>query len=315
MTDEVKKICKSAYNVLQDTCNQISNGRIIMSDLRVINKMERKFSNLCTEAAIKNFNLEKWLGHLEATVKYIEKVQEFHNLLDSRVQGKLNFSVPQKFTLYYIGYEKLQEELQQASIKPMVVLCSNWNDETASTDLKFKCCPTCTLSLSILTSFQTLAKESEIFRNKWKKKLSGSLDACVGDFTQKQIVELVWKPTVIDCWRLIARLQDGDIMLKEVNELFCEQNMQQTCRSLVDSLPPFHSVDISSDEVLVESLNFENSSTCSNETWIDTVCKQVKHYNVSLKCIKCAKALLSLRDNLDLKGDFSSIQVLGAEVY
>ena len=99
MTDDVKKICRSAYNVLQDTCNQIINGRIIMSDLKVINKMNRKFSHLCIEAALKDFSLEKWLGHLEATVKYIERIQEFHNLLDSRVQGKLKFSVTQKFTL------------------------------------------------------------------------------------------------------------------------------------------------------------------------------------------------------------------------
>ena len=195
----------------------------------------------------------------------------------------------------------------------MVELCSNWNEKTASADLKFTCCPTVeSCTLSILTPFHTLAKESEIFRNKWKKKLSDLLDTCVGAFTQEQIVELVWKPTVIDCWTLIDRLQDGDIMLKEVNELFFKQNMRQSCRSLVNSLPPFYSVDISSDGVLVESL--ENSSASSNETWIDTVCKQVEHYNVSLKCIKCAKALLSLRDNLELKGDFSSIQVLGAEV-
>ena len=320
MTDNVKRICESARNVLQDTCNQIVNGRIIMNDLRVIQKKKRQFLRLCTEAAIKDFNLEKWLGHFDATVKHIEKVQEFHNMLiDSRVQGKLKYSITQKCiiilftTCHNIGYEALQEELQKASIKPMVELCSNWNDKTASADLKFTCCLTvepCTQS--ILMSFYTLAKNSEIFRRKWKNKLSGSLDTCVGGFIQKQIVELVWKPTVADCWTLIGKLKDGVILLSEVNEVFGKQNMRQSCHSLVESLPSFYSEDILPDGVLVESL--ENSSMCSNETWIDTVCKQVEHYNVSLKCIKCAKALLTLRDNLKLKGDFSSIQVLGDEV-
>ena len=89
MTDDVKKICKSAYNVLQDTCNQIVSGRIIMNDLKVINKSKGKFLHLCTEAAIKDFNLEKWLGHLDRITEYIERVQEFHNMLDLKVQGKL----------------------------------------------------------------------------------------------------------------------------------------------------------------------------------------------------------------------------------
>lgn len=203
----------------------------------------------------------------------------------------------------------MQEELQQAPFKPMAELCSNWNNKTASADLKFICCPTVeSCTQSILMSFYTLAKQSEIFCYKWKNKLSGALDACVGAFTQKQVVELVWKPTVADCWTLIGRLKDGDIMLKEVNELFCKQNMRQSCYSLVNSLPPFYSRDFSSD-ALLKSLKI--SSTWRNKTWIDT---QVEHYNAYLKCRKCAKALLSLRDNLNLKGDFRSIQVLGDEV-
>ena len=89
MTDNVKKICKSAHNVLQDTCNQIVNGRITMNDLKVINKGSRKFLHLCNEAGIKD--LEKWLHHLEAVVAYIGRVQVFHNLLNPRVKSKLHF--------------------------------------------------------------------------------------------------------------------------------------------------------------------------------------------------------------------------------
>ena len=89
MTDNVKKICKSARNVLQDTCSQIVNGRITMNDLKAINKRSRKFLYLCSEAGIKD--LEKWLPHLEAVVSYIGRVQVFHNLINPRVKGKLHF--------------------------------------------------------------------------------------------------------------------------------------------------------------------------------------------------------------------------------
>ena len=89
MTDNVKKICNSAHNVLQDTCNQIVNGRITMNDLKLINKRSRKFLHLCSEAGIKD--LEKWLPHLEAVVSYIGRVQVFHNLLNPRVKSKLHF--------------------------------------------------------------------------------------------------------------------------------------------------------------------------------------------------------------------------------
>ena len=89
MTDNVKKICNSAHNVLQDTCNQIVNGRITMNDLKLINKRSRKFLHLCSEAGIKD--LEKWLHHIEAAVVYIGRVQVFHNLLNPRVKSKLHF--------------------------------------------------------------------------------------------------------------------------------------------------------------------------------------------------------------------------------
>ena len=88
MTDNAKKICKSARSVLQDMCNQIVNGRIIMNELKVINKRKRKFLQLCSEAGIKD--LEKWLHHLEAVVAYIGRVRVFHNLLNPRVKGKLH---------------------------------------------------------------------------------------------------------------------------------------------------------------------------------------------------------------------------------
>lgn len=87
MTEEAKKICKLAHNVLRVTCDQVVAGSITLNDLKFIGKEKRRIQRLCTEAAIGEFNLEKWLSKLDAIVEYIGKVQEYHNLLTSEVQG------------------------------------------------------------------------------------------------------------------------------------------------------------------------------------------------------------------------------------
>ena len=107
----------------------------------------------------------------------------------------------------------------------MSELCSNWNDVTSSADLHFTCCPTvqpCTQS--ILTPFYCLADKSEIFRSMWKNKLSHSLTP---HFTQMDIVELVWIPTVTDCLTLISKLRSGRILLSEVKKVFRQQKIGQ----------------------------------------------------------------------------------------
>ena len=46
--------------------------------------------------------------------------------------------------------------------------------------------------------------------------------------------------------------------------------------------------------------------------WIETVCKQIEHYRLCLKCKECAQVVLTLcdEDHLNLTGDFNSIHVL-----
>ena len=200
--------------------------------------------------------------------------------------------------------------MHTASIKTMNELCSNWNNVTSSADLQFTCCPTvqpCTQA--ILTSFYRLADKSETFRSMWKSKLSNSLTP---HFTQVDIVELVWIPTVIDCLTLISNLRSGRILLSEVKKVFRQQKIEQSCHSLVDSLSSCFSVRDFSNTFSLETVT--ESSEFSDRSWIDTVCRQCEHYNLSLKCIECARALLGLRDKLGLKGDFSCIQVLGDKV-
>ena len=90
LSEDAKTVCKAAQNELQVTCDRIATGNYILNDLKLINKEKEKVQVLCTEAAIKDFNLGKWLGHLEAVVAYIGRVQIFHNMLNSNVKGKLH---------------------------------------------------------------------------------------------------------------------------------------------------------------------------------------------------------------------------------
>lgn len=197
----------------------------------------------------------------------------------------------------------MEQQLKEASTKTMGMLCSNWCTETANNELNFTCCliiKPCTQS--ILTPFSHLAKpsRSQIFRRMWKEKMSTYLESNYS-ITQERIIEFIWRPTVTYCQELVNRLQSGDIPMSEIEEVFRDDkslaDIGLSCDSLLDSL---------SCSALIED--------SSSREWIDTVCRQIKHYRLSLKCIKCAQAIFSLRDKLELNGDFSCIKVLGDEV-
>ena len=59
-----------------------------MKEMEFISTKKRQVQQLCAEAAM-DFNLEKWLGHLEAVVAYNKRVQMFHSQLKPGVKGKL----------------------------------------------------------------------------------------------------------------------------------------------------------------------------------------------------------------------------------
>ena len=307
MTKDAKELCKSARYVLQVTCSQIVAGEITMDESKRISKKKNNIKLLCAEAAIRDFNLEKWLGHLEAVAAYIGRVQEFHNLINLGVKGLLKiklyyFSNLESLTPY-IDYKALQEELQKASAKSMVELCSNWSIDTDSADLKFTCCPTiepCTQA--ILTPFYHLAVNSELFCCVWKRKLCNALMSHC-DASQEDVVKFVWRPTVEECSTFLNKLKSRRILLSELKELLYEKDIQQSCQALMSSLPPLDTVDLGI------SLDEEDSTE-----WIDTVCEQVKCYYLSLKCIDCAEAVFKLQDKLELKGDFTHMQILGDKV-
>ena len=184
----------------------------------------------------------------------------------------------------------------------MAELCSNWSIDTASADLKFTCCPTikpCTQA--ILTPFYHLAVSSEIFCRVWKRKLCTALMSHCGA-SQEDIVRFVWRPTLEESWTFLNKLKSRRILLSELKELLYEQDLLRSCQALLSSLPPLNTIGISLDEG-------------DSVEWIDKVCEQVKCYYLSLKCIDCAQAVFILQDKLELKGDFSHMQILGDKVY
>ena len=205
--------------------------------------------------------------------------------------------------IHTLDCHTLEQQLKEASTKTMAMLCSNWCRETVTDELNFTCCriiKPCTQS--ILTPFSHLARpsRSQIFRRMWKEKMSTFLESNYS-ITQERVIEFIWWPTVTYCQELVYRLKSGDIPMSEIEEVFRDDknltDIQLSCDSLLDSL---------SCSALVED--------SSNREWIHTLCSQIKHYRLSLKCIECAQAIFSLRDKLDLKGDFSRIKVVGDEV-
>ena len=87
MTEFAKEACRIAHNTLLVHCDQVVAGAVTLCDMRILKQNETTVDQLCTAACIRGFSLRKWLGRLEDIERYIERVQQFHNLLDRDVQG------------------------------------------------------------------------------------------------------------------------------------------------------------------------------------------------------------------------------------
>ena len=229
----------------------------------------------------------------------------------------------------------MKEELHVVSIKPMKELYYHWND-THDCDLGYTCCPSIQpRTLSILSSFYLLATtgRKEIFCRIWNDNMSSLMSRHNCAFTQEDIVDFVWKPTFNYFVELIARLQHGEITLREIERVFCDDekltDLQLSCEDLVKSLvscsSPEHSTfrlcpckGCRTSKIRQFFIRDTSVKISLDIGWIHTFLKQIEHYRFSKKCIECAKALLTLCDeshlNLKVAGDFSFIFVLGEKV-
>ena len=87
MTDVAKEACRAAHNTLQILCDQVVSGVVTLSDMKFLKQNEGRFNELCTAARIRSFSLKGWLDNIEYIEQHIERVQQYHSLLDSSVQG------------------------------------------------------------------------------------------------------------------------------------------------------------------------------------------------------------------------------------
>lgn len=87
MTEFAKEACKTAHSTLQVHCDQIVKGVVTINDMKILKRNEGRLQHLCTAACIRRFTSKKWLSRLEDIERYIERVQQFHNLLDPVVEG------------------------------------------------------------------------------------------------------------------------------------------------------------------------------------------------------------------------------------
>lgn len=95
MTELARNACKAACTTLQLTCVEIESGEVTIDTLKSIQDNNSKVCRLCEDAGM-NFDLQGWLDKLSAVQQHDQDVQEFHNHLDPRVQGKFNYTL----TLY-----------------------------------------------------------------------------------------------------------------------------------------------------------------------------------------------------------------------
>ena len=205
--------------------------------------------------------------------------------------------------VHYTVYQALQNDLQRLEKKKMNELCSNWKDS----DLIFTCCQTLEpCVMAILPKFSLLARASgnEIFINTWKKHLNVALQSTLTStrsLTQEDVCTMVWMPTVEFCQCFVTELKNKTMLLSRIEEIFggdCEvADIETYSVSLVKALSSCFPEQVS-----------------PNTNWIKPVCKQIEHFHLSLKCTKCAKAILQVQSHLELTGDFRLIKDLANQV-
>ena len=228
--------------------------------------------------------------------------------------------------LFSIDYVHLEKELQHLLSKPVNELYLHWN-ESHDCYMGLRCFPTLKLcTLSFLNSFCILAT-TNVFQQIWRNNLSIFLASKI-DSTQENIIDFVWKPTFKHCVELITRLKSGNILLSEVEKVFCDEktleDLQSSCESLTRSL--IYCKEHSSYKLctcgcctapeIQQRFTSDTSMISKESEWIVPACKSIEHFRLSLKCMECAETVLTLcdEDHLNLTGDFITIHALVEKV-
>ena len=150
-----------------------------------------------------------------------------------------------------------------------------------------------------LESYSILACEhhSVLFTNIWSAVTSQSMDS----MTFSEVADKIWDPIFTKCAELIGSIQLGTILLREVDMHFCEfkQDRDTLCKH-------------------IKNLNLaieECFKKVPNETeWINISVLKMEQYWILCEQAEAAKIVLTLKDSLNLTGDFLIIEKLAIEV-
>ena len=119
------------------------------------------------------------------------------------------------------------------------------------------------------------------------------------ELTIEDIRTQIWDPTFEECTRLLESLHDRSIQLVDVDRYFSQIKDKET------QLHCLHDGITECEGGVRQKEKYE---------WIVTAVKLMEEYWSLLKLADAARTVMTLKDKLNLSGDFSLIQTIADEV-
>lgn len=151
----------------------------------------------------------------------------------------------------------------------------------------------------------TVDFKSQIFLNIWKQMISDALkkpkedDECV---KLDDIVNCVWKPAIDFCIQIITDLHTSEITLRTIDNQFkCLDSIEKQLISFLAAIK-----QVFGDE--------KGPSLPGNDSWLDDRIITIKQYWNFKRYSNDASVFLSLKEVLEIDGDFSVVRHLASNV-
>ncbi len=151
-----------------------------------------------------------------------------------------------------------------------------------------------------IENFRTMHQErnSDIFVDLWRKNLERVACESGDNLTFKEVVEMAWEPSFQECKQLREQLHDRTVTMATVNERFHRYEKSKivlVLKALVMSLDKCHSKSL---------------GAASAEQWAQSITNLMStHWQLS-NYQKVAVAFLGVKKELELTGDFQSVEKL-----
>jgi hypothetical protein len=282
--------CSLAFSKLQDIIDQLHTGDISIVELNMIKRAQDAMKLLC-EAANEGGN-----GRLApssdtewkpALTKRLQEYDEFQK------QNSFLLHLCQQVSRQVLGVKEAMEELQIDYTNYKINnLCVRKQE-----GIDVICFTIASPLRSFAWKFNVMVKEknSSLFINTWHDKVRRALTQHL-QLNLSEIEKEVWMPTIQHCQTLLSQLEHMSIELCDVKHLL------ESGYTLEREL-----------KALSLGISICTGRQCSDK-WIPASVNCIQEYCKLCDYGAAAKLFLTLRNSLQLEGDFGDVESIAAEI-